>query len=79
MYHMDHMDSVADASSNSQVSMETTEKPVKQHDLSETVIDSENTALNVLISFVYLAQKRGAYNLKEAAKIWECVQRFIKE
>lgn len=46
--------------------------------LSELEIKDENVALNVLISFVGLAQKRGVYNLEEAAKLWECVQMFIK-
>jgi len=46
--------------------------------LTEVEIKDENIALNVLISFVDLAQKRGAYSLDEAAKIWECIQKFIK-
>jgi hypothetical protein len=39
-------------------------------------IDSEVTALNVLVQFLGLAQKRGAFTIDEAAKIWECVQKF---
>lgn len=46
--------------------------------LTEVEITDENIALNVLISFADLAQKRGAYSLDEAAKIWECIQKFIK-
>lgn len=46
--------------------------------LTEVEIKDENIALNVLISFVDLAQKRGAYSLDEAGKIWECIQKFIK-
>jgi len=41
-------------------------------------IDSENTALNVLVGFLGLAQKRGAFALNEAAKIHECVMAFQK-
>ena len=46
--------------------------------LTEVEIKDENIALNVLISFVDLAQKRGAYAIDESAKIWECIQKFIK-
>ena len=46
--------------------------------LTEVEIKDENIALNVLISFTDLAQKRGAYSLDEAAKIWECIQKFMK-
>ena len=46
--------------------------------LLDAEITDENKALNVIISFVYLAQKRGAFNLQESAKIWECVQLFTK-
>jgi hypothetical protein len=35
-------------------------------------------ALNVIISFVSLAQKRGAFSIEESAKIWECVKKFQK-
>ena len=39
-------------------------------------VANENVALNILVTFVNLAQKRGAFNLKESAKIWECVEKF---
>jgi hypothetical protein len=51
----------------------------KPPSLVDTEITNENTALNVIISFLNLAQNRGVFNLKESAKIWECVQLFIKE
>jgi len=41
-------------------------------------IDNENIALNVLVGMINIAQKRGAYNLEESAKAWECVQMFMK-
>ena len=47
--------------------------------LSELEINDPNTALNVLISFVNLANKRGAFDVKESAKIWECIQQFQKK
>ena len=39
-------------------------------------VTNENVALNILVTFVNLAQKRGAFNLNESAKIWECIKKF---
>ena len=41
-------------------------------------VKDENSALNLLVGFVFLAHKRGVYSLEESAKIWECVQKFQK-
>jgi hypothetical protein len=41
-------------------------------------IRDENTALNVMVSFLSLAQKRGAFSFDESAKIWECIKIFQK-
>jgi len=46
--------------------------------LVDVPISDENIALNVLVSFVSLANKRGAFGLDESAKIWECIQMFQK-
>ena len=47
--------------------------------LNDIVISDPNSALNVLVSFVNLANKRGAFTIQESAKIWECVQMFQKK
>jgi hypothetical protein len=39
-------------------------------------ITDDNVALNVLVQFLHLAQKRGAFAMDESAKIWECVKVF---
>jgi len=52
------------------------ESPSPQQKLIDVEITNENIALNVIISFVCLAQKRGAYSLEESAKIWECIKKF---
>lgn len=41
-------------------------------------ITNENVAFNLLISFLTLAQKRGAFGFDESAKIWECIKKFQK-
>ena len=41
-------------------------------------VTDENTALNMMVNFLHLAQKRGAFNFDESAKIWECIKIFQK-
>ena len=50
----------------------------KQQEVSilDVPVENENMALNILVSFVNLAQRRGAFNVQESAKIWECIQKF---
>ncbi len=42
-------------------------------------INDENTALNVMVQFLTIAQKRGTFNIPESAKIYECLQIFTKK
>ena len=44
--------------------------------LTSIPITDENIALNVLVSFLNLGQRRGAFNIQESAKIWECISKF---
>lgn len=46
--------------------------------LVDIVVTDENVALNLMVSFLSLAQKRGSFGLDESAKIWECVRKFQK-
>jgi len=59
-----------------------TEKPVPSQNNEVKLVDipirDENTALNVMVSFLSLAQKRGAFSFDESAKIWECIKMFQK-
>jgi len=73
--------------STNQISMETVEqsKSVQEQEQSKAPpltsinIADENIALNVMVSFLHLAQKRGAFNIQESAKVWDCVKLFMKE
>jgi hypothetical protein len=47
--------------------------------LVEVEVTNETVALNLLVSFLNLAQKRGSFTIDESAKIWECVQKFQKK
>lgn len=51
----------------------------KQVSLSEVEINNENTALNVMVAMINIAQKRGAFSLEESSKCWECVRMFIRQ
>ena len=67
------------ASENVSMDIEPKEGTPTQVNLARVNIDSQNTAFNLLISFVAVAQKRGAFNLEEAAKIFECIKFFQTE
>ena len=50
----------------------------KEIRLADIQIKDENVALNVLVSFLAYAQKKGIFSFDESAKIWECIQMFQK-
>jgi hypothetical protein len=50
----------------------------EQVKLVDIKIDSELVSLNVMVQFLTLAHKRGAFGLDESAKIWECIKTFQK-
>ena len=50
----------------------------KEIRLIDVEIVNENVALNGIVSFVNLAQRRGVFSIDESAKIWECVKKFQK-
>ena len=47
--------------------------------LVDIAVTDENIALNVLVSFLDLAQRRGVFSIDESSKIWECVKMFQKK
>ena len=50
----------------------------QQIKLTDVKVTDENVALNLLVSFISLAQKRGTFTIDESAKIWECISLFSK-
>jgi predicted transcriptional regulator len=58
---------------------ETTEVPKKEVKLVDIPVTDEIGALNMLVSFLNLAQRRGVFTIDESAKIWECVKMFQKK
>jgi len=49
-----------------------------QTKLTDIEVTSEIVALNLMVSFLNLAQRRGIYSIDESAKIWECIKMFTK-
>jgi len=44
--------------------------------LVDAVIHDQNIALNVIVGFIGVAQKRGCFAIDESAKIYECIKMF---
>lgn len=44
--------------------------------LVDVPITNQNEALQLIVTFLNLAQKRGSFTLDESAKLWECVKYF---
>jgi hypothetical protein len=49
-----------------------------QTKLVEIEVKDEVMALNLIVSFLNLAQRRGAFSLDESSKLWECIRMFQK-
>ena len=49
-----------------------------KNNLINTEVTNETVALNLLVSFLNLAQRRGIFSIDESAKIWECINKFQK-
>ncbi len=59
-------------------STDTTDTPSeKKVNLDDLKVDNQEMALNLMGQFLELAQKRGAFNFQESAKIYECIKFFI--
>ena len=51
----------------------------QQVDLLKLTVSNENQALNGLVAFLNVAQRRGVFTIPEASKINECIQMFVRE
>jgi len=68
-------------SSENQVVQDNTQQtvptaPQEQVKLVNATINDQHIALNVLVGFIGVAQKRGCFALDESAKIYECIKMF---
>lgn len=44
--------------------------------LVDVSVNTPQEALQLIVTFLNLAQKRGVFTLDESAKIWECIKTF---
>ena len=51
----------------------------KQVRLVDVPVTNQNESLQLMVTFLNLAQKRGTFTMDESAKIWECVKFFQGE
>jgi hypothetical protein len=47
--------------------------------LVDVPVTGSNSALNLMIAFLSVAQKRGTFNMQESAKLWECISVFTQD
>ncbi len=68
-------------SEQSPVQQEQEQQPQQgqQVNLLELPVTNENEALNCMVNFLNLAQRRGCFALAESAKVYECVKMFTKQ
>ena len=63
-----------ESNSTTELPMSTGEK--KQVRLVDVPVNTQQDALQLIVTFLNLAQKRGAFTLDESAKLWECIKTF---
>ena len=64
--------------------MENNNQPIDQENLGqnqqinilEVPLDNDSQVLNLMITFLNIAHKRGAFSLEETGKIWSCIEYF---
>lgn len=62
--------------SQSTTELPTSQGPNPKTRLVDIAVTNQNEALQLIVTFLNLAQKRGAFTMDESAKIWECVKFF---
>lgn len=63
-----------ESGSTTELNMPNGEK--KQTRLVDIPVNTQQEALQLIVTFLNLAQKRGAFTLDESAKLWECIKMF---
>jgi len=62
--------------SNSKTELSCSNGEKKQVRLVDIPLNTQQDALQLIVTFLNLAQKRGAFTLDESAKLWECIKMF---
>jgi hypothetical protein len=51
----------------------------QQVNIIDVPVTDESVSLNLMVQFLNIAQKRGAFSIAESAKIFECIRLFINQ
>ena len=51
----------------------------QQVNIIDVPVTDETVSLNLMVQFLNIAQKRGAFSIAESAKIYECIRLFIHQ
>ena len=51
-------------------------RPQEEIRLVDVPVTNGSVALNLMASFLNVAQRRGTFSIDESAKIWECLRMF---
>ena len=70
---------VSESKNENEVVENKPEKVSNKINLLDAEITNENSALNVLIGFLNIAQKRGTFAINESSKIHECIKVFMRK
>lgn len=52
------------------------QQPQQNIKVSDVPITNQNEALQMLVYFINVSQKRGTFTIDESAKIYECIKMF---
>lgn len=74
--NVEEVSKTTESSTTEEVVQQPPQQQQQQVKLSDLKVNTENDALNYMVGFLELAQRRGVYTLEEAAKINECVAKF---
>jgi len=72
--------SSAEENITTETAPETPVKPAAEQqriNLADIKVTDQNMALNLLVGFLNIAQRRGAFGMDESAKVWEAVKWFV--
>ena len=70
---MENVDTQTPVSSSELASKE----QVKEVNIMDVPVSSQDIALNVMVFYLNSAQRRGAFSMDESAKVWEAVKMFV--
>ena len=66
-----------ESTAKTEISSTTAQGPEKKETrLVDVEVTDQNVALQLIATFLNLAQKRGAFSIDESAKIYECIKKF---